>query len=204
MLAETWEKIPSNMYVHHQSCMHQENLQPWLSKMCPVKILIRLYKCAGRSESLLDDHVQRYIFWHCDTCIFNCSDISQNCGRYYSRLTKELIKGHWYISRGSNSVEHCFCHFSERVNFKERICFPQDPFLYRKWQAGKQTGSRRSCLPCQWWQKIYYRYPVPSISKKNNNKKTSLNIALVKALFPIQKYWYFSYFSTKTYIMGTH
>ena len=29
-------------------------------------------------------------------------------------------------------------------------------------------------------------------------------IALVKALFSIQKYWYFSYFSTKTYIVGTH
>ena len=29
------------------------------------------------------------------------------------------------------------------------------------------------------------------------------NIALVKALFSIQNYWYFSYFSTKTYAAGT-
>ena len=29
-------------------------------------------------------------------------------------------------------------------------------------------------------------------------------IALIKALFSIQKYRYFSYFSTKTYVVGTH
>ena len=32
----------------------------------------------------------------------------------------------------------------------------------------------------------------------------SKDIALLKALFSVQKYWYFSYFSTKTYIVGTH
>ena len=32
----------------------------------------------------------------------------------------------------------------------------------------------------------------------------NLFIALVKALFSIQKYYYFSYFSTKTYVVGTH
>ena len=29
-------------------------------------------------------------------------------------------------------------------------------------------------------------------------------ITLVKVLFSIQKYWYFSYFSTKAYVVGTH
>ena len=29
-------------------------------------------------------------------------------------------------------------------------------------------------------------------------------IALDKVLFSTQKYWYFSYFSTKTYVVGTH
>ena len=32
----------------------------------------------------------------------------------------------------------------------------------------------------------------------------SLGIALDKMLFLIQKYYYFSYFSTKTYVVGTH
>ena len=31
-----------------------------------------------------------------------------------------------------------------------------------------------------------------------------VNIALVKALFSVQKYWYFSYFSMKPYVVGTH
>ena len=31
--------------------------QSWLSKMCPVKSLIRLHKCAGRSKSSLGAHV---------------------------------------------------------------------------------------------------------------------------------------------------
>ena len=30
------------------------------------------------------------------------------------------------------------------------------------------------------------------------------SIALVKVLFSIQKYCYFSYFSMKTYVVGTH
>ena len=34
-------------------CPHEEIWHPWLSKMCPVKILIGLCKCASWSESLL-------------------------------------------------------------------------------------------------------------------------------------------------------
>ena len=34
-------------------CPHEETLQSWLSKVCPVKSLIRQHKCAGRSESSL-------------------------------------------------------------------------------------------------------------------------------------------------------
>ena len=44
-------------------CLHEETLHSWLSKMHPVKILIRLCKCAGWSESVLGTHDQRYIFW---------------------------------------------------------------------------------------------------------------------------------------------
>ena len=36
-----------------------------LSKMRPVKILIRLCECTGWSESQLGAHVRRYIFWCC-------------------------------------------------------------------------------------------------------------------------------------------
>ena len=40
--------------------------------------------------------------------------------------------------------------------------------------------------------------------KSKFDRKSTKSIALVKALFSIQKYWYFSYFSTKTYVVGTH
>ena len=42
-----------------------ETLHPWLSKMHPVKILIRLCGCAGWSDSLLGAQFQRYVFWPC-------------------------------------------------------------------------------------------------------------------------------------------
>ena len=43
---------------------HEESLYPWQSKMCLVKILIRLRKCAVWSESSLGAHVRWYVFWH--------------------------------------------------------------------------------------------------------------------------------------------
>ena len=38
-------------------CAHEETLHPRLSKMSPVRILIRLHECAGWSEFLLGSHV---------------------------------------------------------------------------------------------------------------------------------------------------
>ena len=42
--------------------------------------------------------------------------------------------------------------------------------------------------------------------KKYNSKEslTGLYIAPDKVLFSIEKYWYFSYFSMKTYVLVTH
>ena len=41
--------------------------------------------------------------------------------------------------------------------------FRADPFLERAWCARKQTGSRKSCLPCFKWRKIYHEYLVSLI-----------------------------------------
>ena len=38
-------------------CPHEETLHPWLSKMRPLKILIRLCECANWSEASLGAHV---------------------------------------------------------------------------------------------------------------------------------------------------
>ena len=48
-------------------CPHEETLHPSLSRMCPVKILIRLRECAGWSESSLGAHIRRYFFCRCDS-----------------------------------------------------------------------------------------------------------------------------------------
>ena len=77
--AVTWRDVPFDMCVHwrHKSAwasaqydkyssLHvSEILQPWLSSMRPVKVLIRLRECAVWSESSLDAHVRRYVFYRC-------------------------------------------------------------------------------------------------------------------------------------------
>ena len=98
--AETWVKVPfmiyssnvdSNQPAHPRSliwvfvvrmkklCMH-----PCLSKMHPVKILIRLRECTGWSESSLGAHVRRFVgaqmlhvltTWCLCICLSVCSTI---------------------------------------------------------------------------------------------------------------------------------
>ena len=42
-----------------------KTLYLWLTRMRPVKILIRLRECEGWSESSLGTHVRWYLFWPC-------------------------------------------------------------------------------------------------------------------------------------------
>ena len=65
-------------------CPHEETLHPWLFKMRPVTILIRLRECAGWSESLLGTHFRKYVFWHCGSNK-QCSFISD--ALTYSHVT---------------------------------------------------------------------------------------------------------------------
>ena len=65
-----WAKnVDSTQPAHPRSLIRvfvvpmKQNRQPWLSKICLVKILIRLRACAGWSESSLDAYVRRYVFW---------------------------------------------------------------------------------------------------------------------------------------------
>ena len=57
----------SNQPAHSRSlislrCPHEETLHPWLSKMRPVKTLIRLRECAGWSETSQGALIRRYVF----------------------------------------------------------------------------------------------------------------------------------------------
>ena len=50
-------------------------------------------------------------------------------------------------------------------------------------------------------------YKIAWASSKDSDQLTHIGsqiTALDKALFSIKKYLYFSYFSTKTYVVGTH
>ena len=83
--AVTWENVPSDMCAqrrHKSACAsaqsdqsprrpHEETLHPWLSlsKMRPVKILIRLRECAVWSESSLGAYVRRYLIWRCGSLL---------------------------------------------------------------------------------------------------------------------------------------
>ena len=60
--AATWGVAPSDQ---SHRWRHEEMLHPWLTKMRPVKILIRLRECAVWCESSLCEHVRRYMFAFC-------------------------------------------------------------------------------------------------------------------------------------------
>ena len=78
-------------------CSHAECSRLWLSKMRPVKILIRLCRCAGWSESSLDAHtfcMEVHIMW-------------QGSGNVQIPL---------FISKLNSSVyKLCFIHIHSRV-----------------------------------------------------------------------------------------
>ena len=68
--------VPSDQ----NSLVHMKKL--WLSKMHPVKIQIRLRKCAVWSESSLGAHIRMHIFWWCGSIYFSavylCKRTMQN------------------------------------------------------------------------------------------------------------------------------
>ena len=83
LCAVTWENVPSDMCAQRRlrsacasaqsalslRCPHEATLHPWLSKMCPEKILIKLSEWSDRSESSLCADVRSYVFrsygsWH--------------------------------------------------------------------------------------------------------------------------------------------
>ena len=78
-----WENITSDIGVHQRlksactSVQYDQSLRcliegtscPWLSKMRPVKIMIRLREYTGLSESSLGTCVQKYAFWRCGSFI---------------------------------------------------------------------------------------------------------------------------------------
>ena len=142
----TWENVPSDRStklrlksstctsVQSDSsfwCPHEETLHPWLSKMHPVKILIRPCECAGWSESLLGAHVQRYFIWQCSSHVVVPIRMSSvNCWQHGFR--REMKKQNWYFL-----VEGDWIHLADLVHFSQErqlflftVCFSahQTPF----------------------------------------------------------------------------
>ena len=66
-----------------------------------------------------------------------------------------------------------------------------------------QQASNLEEGPLMWMLPLYLHVNQKSSDDDDDDVLIiDFNIALVKALFSIQKYWYFSYFSRKTYIVG--
>ena len=62
-----WHMRPTKVQISLPFVGRMKKLAFLLSKMCPVKVLIRLCECAGWSESSLVAHIERYVFWRCDS-----------------------------------------------------------------------------------------------------------------------------------------
>ena len=66
------------------------------------------------------------------------------------------------ILSGETNVNIKFASFLKGVHSKGSKFFPfrEDPFQLGVGVQGKQTGSHKSCFPCQKIMKIYHVHPV--------------------------------------------
>ena len=66
-----WENVPRDMCIHGDCadqchrCPHEETLHSWLTKICSVKVQIRLHECAGRSGPALPTNCMMVLFMLC-------------------------------------------------------------------------------------------------------------------------------------------
>ena len=85
--------------------LHEETLHVWLSKLCPVNIMISLWECVGW-ESLLGAHAQRYLFWRCSL--------------YFRDVTQQYHTGNCVVS-SRNSLRFFFLQYY--AHFSSCLCF---------------------------------------------------------------------------------
>ena len=134
-----------NLISHH--CPHEETLHPWLSKMRPVKILIRLRECAGWSEFLLGRHIRMYFFWR--------------WGSAYSYEENDPVHDETYKKTCVNTEyldQSAHPHSLHRV-FTEIMCLLQPPG-YRRWinENPCHTGWMYRLICVCWVQKSFCRF----------------------------------------------
>ena len=99
-------------------CSYEETLHPWLSKMCWVKILIRLHKWAGWFESLLENTFSD-ITTHFVTMV-TCSD--------YVSLLMDVLKSKCQVwstdlkmsMRCETEYQLCYCSNAVFIIFSTR------------------------------------------------------------------------------------
>ena len=145
----TSENVPSNKcaqqrfksaYTSTQSdqslrCLHKETLHSWLSNTLPVKILIWLCECAGRSEYSVGALVRRYVFRRCDPFVFCCVLIGKDATVFTPNvrttyLLTILLKFNPFMPNGL-----FYIHFSDRCISKNTgclVCFYYSQFYKKK------------------------------------------------------------------------
>ena len=110
---------------YHQSshCSHEETLHAWLSKISPVKILIRLHVGAGWSESLLGTRLKIFAkkhicCWKLD--IFSPFKLQTSLG-YLCSLVRILVICHIILQYPWLGLHCCYkkCWFSLSRNGKQ-------------------------------------------------------------------------------------
>ena len=136
---------------------HEDILHPWLSKICPVKILIRLTKKNKQTKNNLSDgmYVRLDLSFRCShipgrtattSLSYNPSEISSYTDRF----------GPWHVS-----FSICKCACSSHTIYPHslsKVCAVRGEILSIKWlcklntqlrQCGYQANVRqRPCLKC--------------------------------------------------------
>ena len=126
------------------SCLHEEN--PWLSKMRPVKILIRPQEYASWSESWLGAHDRRYIFWHWGSNL-NPSPAEP---RYTLPLQTLQIQISWLLQKPTDLDQHCLqCSMWSYINNLDQVIWLAENYKW-VWHVNLFSMTRVN------WYKILY------------------------------------------------
>ena len=162
---ETWGNVPSDICAQRRlksdcasaqsdlslRCPHKEILGPWLSRMHPVKILLRLRECAGWSESSLDAHV---------------------CLRFYGLINPSAVNLPNYTFTGQAAhVKSCVGEYrSRRSILSDQRClilqWKQTTKAFKQWvRMHRLIGSLADHL----WHDWYFLMFAPNICLLNRS-----------------------------------
>ena len=151
--------------------------------MRTTKVQINLRKCAGWSGLALSANCIRTLFMHCASFVTSCwvlnkFQLNHSLGRF---STQQIDVIFLILTRKKALAFHANC--------LQRRLFAWNVKAY----FGGKNKKNKNCYLLKFW---------PSMLIVNDARYIMRNPALClvpnNTFFPLKKYWYFSYFSTKT------